>query len=139
MFNERTLNRRTALKTAGASAAAAVIASCVKADGKVEDYQPKGNLKQSVCAWCYRLPPAELAAQGAKMGLKSVELLFAKQFLTCLITVAWKLQAPRHYRLACVAEELAFRALVQRAADATRSPFSSPWQGSRAYIRLRAP
>jgi hydroxypyruvate isomerase len=76
------INRRTVLKSAGASAAAAVIASCVRADGKVEDYKPKGNLKQSVCAWCYKLPPAELAANGAKMGLKSVELLKAKEFLT---------------------------------------------------------
>ncbi|HEV8059578.1 MAG TPA: TIM barrel protein [Gemmataceae bacterium] len=82
MLNARNVNRRTVLKTAGASAAAAMIASCVKADGTVEDYKPKGNLKQSVCAWCYRLSPADLAAHGVKMGLKSVELLSAEQFLT---------------------------------------------------------
>ena len=57
MFNIRNVDRRTALKTAGAAAAAAMIASCVKADGTVEDYQPKGNLKQSVCAWCYQMKP----------------------------------------------------------------------------------
>jgi hydroxypyruvate isomerase len=81
MLNMQNVDRRNALKTAGASAAAAVLASCVKADGTVEDYKPKGNLKQSVCAWCYRQKPTELAARGAKMGLKSVELLSAEDFL----------------------------------------------------------
>jgi hydroxypyruvate isomerase len=82
MFNSKTIDRRTILKTAGASATAALVASCVKADGTVEEYKPKGSLKQSVCAWCYRIEPADLAAHGAKMGLKSVELLSAEQFLT---------------------------------------------------------
>jgi hydroxypyruvate isomerase len=81
MFNQRTMNRRTVLKTAGASAAAAMIASCVEADGTVAEYSPKGNLKQSVCKWCYQLGAADLASKGAKMGLKSVELLSAKEVL----------------------------------------------------------
>jgi hydroxypyruvate isomerase len=81
MFHRKIVNRRTALQTAGASAVAAFVASCVKADGTVADYQPRGNLKQSVCAWCYHLKPEVLAANGAKMGLKSVELLTADQFL----------------------------------------------------------
>jgi hypothetical protein len=43
--------------------------------------------------------------------------LFAKQFLACLLTVAWKLRAPGYYSLDCVAEELALRAIVLRARD----------------------
>jgi hypothetical protein len=45
-------------------------------------------------------------------------VLFAKQFLTCLVTVAWKLHAPGVHRLACTAEELALNALLQSAAAA---------------------
>jgi hypothetical protein len=40
---------------------------------------------------------------------------FAKQFLTCILTVAWKLRAPGTHRLACVAEVLALAALIERA------------------------
>ena len=79
MFNRKTIDRRTILKTAGASATAALIASCVKADGTVEDYKPKGNLKQSVCKWCYRVKPADSGRSRHKMGLKSVELLTAEE------------------------------------------------------------
>jgi hydroxypyruvate isomerase len=81
MFQRKFVNRRTVLQSAAASATAALVASCVKADGTVQEYKAKGNLKQSVCAWCYRMKPEELAAKGAKMGLKSVELLEAPQFL----------------------------------------------------------
>src|SRR5207248_530236 len=41
--------------------------------------------------------------------------LVARQFLVCLITVAWKLRSPGIYRLACVGEELALNALIERA------------------------
>jgi len=41
--------------------------------------------------------------------------VFAKQFLTCIIVVGWKLRAPGYTPLACVAEELALAALIQRA------------------------
>src|SRR5437763_406280 len=39
----------------------------------------------------------------------------AKQFLTCVLTVAWKLRSPEIYRHACVGEELALRAIVDKA------------------------
>jgi hypothetical protein len=42
-------------------------------------------------------------------------VLFAKQFLTCIILVSWKLRAPGYTPLACVAEELALGAIIQRA------------------------
>ena len=41
--------------------------------------------------------------------------VFAKQFLACLLTVAWKLRAPGAYVLACTAEALALDALIQTA------------------------
>jgi len=40
---------------------------------------------------------------------------FAKRFLTCLLTVAWKLWAPGIHHLACVGEELALAAIIDRA------------------------
>src|SRR5918912_1493492 len=42
---------------------------------------------------------------------------FAKEFLTCVLTVAWKLWAPGMHRLACVGEELALAAIIDRAKD----------------------
>lgn len=43
------------------------------------------------------------------------DLLFAKRFLACVYTVAWKLQSSDPQVLACVGEELALRALIQSA------------------------
>jgi hypothetical protein len=40
-------------------------------------------------------------------------LLFAKRFLACVYTVAWKLYSPDPQALACVGEELALHALIQ--------------------------
>ena len=42
---------------------------------------------------------------------------FAKEFLVCVLTVAWKLRSPSVHRLACVGEELALAAIIQRAKD----------------------
>jgi hypothetical protein len=39
-------------------------------------------------------------------------LLFAKRFLACVYTVAWKLQSPDLQILACVGEKLALHALI---------------------------
>jgi hypothetical protein len=58
-------------------------------------------------------------AQSAMAGylpakyLLRYNVLFAKQFLACLLTVAWKLRAPDYYPLACVAEELALHAIIE--------------------------
>jgi hypothetical protein len=43
------------------------------------------------------------------------DLLFAKRFLACVYTVAWKLLSPDPQALACVGEELALHALIQGA------------------------
>jgi hydroxypyruvate isomerase len=66
-------SRRSVLQTVGAGALGALAAS--KADAEPPP-TPKGNLKQSVCRWCYsKIPLEELAAASAKIGFKSVELL----------------------------------------------------------------
>jgi hypothetical protein len=52
--------------------------------------------------------------------------VFAKQFLTCVIVVGWKLRAPSYTPLACVAEELALAAIIQRAKALLESEGESP-------------
>ncbi|MFC1707245.1 hypothetical protein ACFL59_10605 [Planctomycetota bacterium] len=47
--------------------------------------------------------------------LPRYDLAFARRFLVCAVTVAWKLSAPDEQLLACLAEELALHAIVQRA------------------------
>lgn len=41
--------------------------------------------------------------------------LFAKKVLVCVVVVAWKLEQPMSFPLACVGEQLALRALIERA------------------------
>jgi hydroxypyruvate isomerase len=42
----------------------------------------KGNIKQSICRWCYgRIKLPELAAQAKKLGYQSIELLEPKEVL----------------------------------------------------------
>ena len=41
--------------------------------------------------------------------------LFCRQFVVCVITVAWKLAQPQWHPLSCLAEELALRALITEA------------------------
>jgi hydroxypyruvate isomerase len=44
--------------------------------------KPKGNIRQSICRWCYgRIPLAKLAGEAVNMGYKSIELLSQKEFL----------------------------------------------------------
>jgi hydroxypyruvate isomerase len=40
----------------------------------------KGRINQSVCAWCFKMPLEQLAANAAAMGLKSVELVGPDQW-----------------------------------------------------------
>ncbi len=66
------LNRRGVLKTAGAGLGALAAASLYAAD---EPRKPNGNIKQSVCAWCYKMTPEKLAQEAKTIGFQSVELL----------------------------------------------------------------
>src|SRR5262245_31275705 len=72
------INRRTMMKAGGALGALAAVRPAFAADAA-----SKGNIKQSVCRWCYnRIPLEKLAEESAKMGYKSIELLDQKAVLT---------------------------------------------------------
>jgi hydroxypyruvate isomerase len=70
------IDRRTVLAALGTGAAALAAAS--SAAGELTT--PKGNIKQSVCRWCYsRIPIEKLAAATKKMGYQSIELLLPEE------------------------------------------------------------
>jgi hydroxypyruvate isomerase len=80
MTRERLWSRRSVLQTAGAGVVGALAASPAKAD-RQDTYKSKGHIKQSVCRWCYnKIPLDTLAAEAAKMGYKSIELLTADEY-----------------------------------------------------------
>ena len=65
------LDRRTALKAAGAAVLTAPLAAL-----HADEVAAKAGLKQSVCRWCYdKIPLDKLAAECGRLGYKSVELL----------------------------------------------------------------
>jgi hydroxypyruvate isomerase len=84
------LNRRTALKAAGVGLGALAASSLAAAD---EAPKVNGNIKQSVCYWCYgQIPLERVAAEAKKIGYQSVELLNQEQIklvkkmgLTCAV------------------------------------------------------
>src|SRR5262245_58151030 len=74
--------RRSVLQTLGAGTVGALaatrLATAARAD---EPAKIKGNIKQSVCRWCYgRIPLDKLAAEVKKIGYQSVELLMPEEF-----------------------------------------------------------
>ncbi len=72
------LDRRSALKV-GALAAGA-LAAPLRADEAPP--RPRGNIKQSVCRWCYgHIPLLDLAKAAKKIGYQSVELLLPAEYL----------------------------------------------------------
>lgn len=88
-MNPSRMNRRRALQAAGVGLGALSAATLHAAD---DPPKPKGNLKQSVCAWCYRMPAEKLAEEAKKIGYQSVELLGPDQIkkvkavgLTCAV------------------------------------------------------
>ena len=84
------MNRRTALKAAGVGLGALAASSLAAAD---EAPKVNGNIKQSVCYWCYgQIPLERVAAEAKKIGYQSVELLNQEQIklvkkmgLTCAV------------------------------------------------------
>lgn len=70
------ITRRAALQAAGA---VALSASVVRAE---DAPKPKGNVKHSVCRWCYgRIPLEKLAEEIKKLGYLSLELLSPDEYL----------------------------------------------------------
>jgi hydroxypyruvate isomerase len=90
MSHQPRVTRRSALKAAGALTLASTAIRAVHSETPAK---PNGNLKQSVCRWCYgRMPLEKLAAAVKGIGYLSVELLLpdehkvVKQFgLTCAL------------------------------------------------------
>jgi hydroxypyruvate isomerase len=77
MPDQSPMTRRTMMKSASALGALAAVGPALAADAA-----SKGNIKQSVCRWCYnRIPLEELAKEAAKMGYKSIELLSPPEVL----------------------------------------------------------
>jgi hydroxypyruvate isomerase len=77
----RKLNRRSMLAAAAVGGVGLTATQYVSA--MEQAYKPKGNIKQSACQWCYNsLSLDELAAGAAKIGLKSIELVGAKELPT---------------------------------------------------------
>jgi hydroxypyruvate isomerase len=78
MSRKPLLSRRSALKAAGAAALATAAVPAVHSETPAK---PNGNLKQSVCQWCYgRIPLEKLATEIKKIGYLSLELLVPEQF-----------------------------------------------------------
>jgi len=70
--------RRAALKAGAAAAVTALSAAELFADAP----KLKGNVNHSLCRWCYgKIPLDKLAAESAKLGYKSIELLRPKEVL----------------------------------------------------------
>jgi hydroxypyruvate isomerase len=90
MSRKPLITRRSALKAAGAAALLPAVIPAVHSEAPAK---PNGNLKQSVCRWCYgRIPLEKLAIDVKKLGYLSLELLrpeehkVVKQFgLTCAL------------------------------------------------------
>src|SRR5262245_64428511 len=88
-MNRELPDRRLALKAAGAAAVTALAAPLL-AD---EPHAAKGNIKQSICRWCYgRIDLDKLADEAVKIGYKSIELLSPEEIkkvkshgLTCAV------------------------------------------------------
>ncbi|HUB53248.1 MAG TPA: TIM barrel protein [Terracidiphilus sp.] len=79
------LTRRAAIKSGVALAALAPLASAQTPAAR------KGNIRQSVCRWCYKDTPLDqLCAYAASMGLKGVDLLQPDEY-----------EVPRRYGLIC--------------------------------------
>jgi hydroxypyruvate isomerase len=73
-------DRRSVVKAAGLGALAAFTQPVAWARGD-ETGKTNGNLKQSVCQWCYKDTPIEKLAEEAKrIGYQSVELLTPDKF-----------------------------------------------------------
>jgi hydroxypyruvate isomerase len=70
MIKSKAMTRRKFATTSVAAPAVLSAASTVAKKAR------KGNLKQSVCRWCYKdIPLEDLAREGAKMGLFGIDLL----------------------------------------------------------------
>ena len=79
------LSRRTALKSFAGSTAAVGISLNSKPLAEADEKKGalKGNIRHSVCKWCYgSIGLEKLAKKAANLGMESVELLDPPDFPT---------------------------------------------------------
>jgi hydroxypyruvate isomerase len=95
MSDRELWSRRKVLRAAGAGVLGALAAAGPAAAKPGDPPQPgeaprpgevprkiNGNIKQSVCRWCYgKIPLRTLASEAARMGYKSIELLSPQEYL----------------------------------------------------------
>lgn len=82
-MNSTKFSRRTALKSIAGSTAAVGAVLTLPARGHAVEGKVKGNIRHSVCKWCYGSTGLEkLAAKAASLGMESVELLDPSDFPT---------------------------------------------------------
>ncbi len=82
-MSQHAWTRRSVLQTLGAGVLGSVTASRAGAEADVADAKVKGNIRQSICRWCYaKIPLDQLAAEAVKIGFRSIELLEPAEFTT---------------------------------------------------------
>ena len=80
---KKKLSRRSAFKSIAGSTAAVGVVLTGPVRGQAAESKVKGNIRHSVCKWCYGSTGLEkLAAKAASLGMESVELLDPSDFPT---------------------------------------------------------
>lgn len=91
MNSEPTSVSRRSVVAAGSAAAAVLFAGAGAADTagaavaptELKDLQPaatKGNIRHSVCLWCYKMPVGEMAPIAKRLGLVGIDLVKPDEF-----------------------------------------------------------
>ena len=79
MDSNNNINRRKAIKTIALGSGALAMPKVELNDSTKELVTLKGNIKHSVCQWCFRdLPLETLAQEAKKMGLTGIDLVGAE-------------------------------------------------------------
>jgi hydroxypyruvate isomerase len=81
MNSKNRFSRRSVLQVAGAGALGAMATGAGDTAAAEERHKTKGNIKQSICRWCYgRIPLEKLGAAAVKIGFQSIELLLPDEY-----------------------------------------------------------
>lgn len=81
MNQKQHMTRRSLLQLAGAGMVGTLTGARLAAEEKPAPAKVKGNIKQSLCRWCYgRVPLEKLAAEAVKIGYKSIELIGPEEY-----------------------------------------------------------
>jgi len=79
MKQKENINRRNAIKTMALGSSAMVIPKLNPMTTNFSNTPLKGNIRQSVCQWCYgNIPLEKLAQEAKKMGLIGIDLIGAE-------------------------------------------------------------